>query len=170
VRRSLGYMPEKEKVFEAILQGLKEELNIDFQWGELTEEELRLLEEKKDYFKSDEWIFHVKKAPTDSEMLFGIYRCPGGTLRVSAKVDLQRKVLQQVIVNGDFFVKPQRLIYDLEAYLKHTPISDVEKRIREFFSQREWEGLNLNVEDFVEAILFPLRKIEGIDLGIEKKS
>lgn len=170
VKRALGYIPEKEVIFKAILEGLKEELKIDFQWGELTEEELRLLEENKDYFKSEEWIYNVKKSPTDSEMLFGIYRCPGGTFRVSTKVDIQSKLLQQVIINGDFFVKPQRLIYDLEAYLKHTPIKDLEKRIKEFFSQREWEGLNLTVEDFVEAILFPIRKIEGVKLGIEKKS
>ncbi|MCS7285516.1 MAG: lipoate--protein ligase, partial [Hydrogenobacter thermophilus] len=149
--------------------GLEEKLRIKAYWGELTEEELRLLEEKSPYFASEEWIYHVKKAPLEDEMLFGIYRCPGGTFRVSAKVDLHSKLLQQVIINGDFFVKPQRLIYDLEAYLKHTPLSDVEKRIREFFSSREWEGLNLSVEDFVEAILFPLRKVEGLDLGIEKK-
>ncbi len=169
VKRALGYMPQKEEVFSAILEGLKEELSIQYQWGELSDEELALLEEKRDYFKSDEWVYHVKKAPQEEEMLFGIYRCPGGTFRVSAKVDFQSKVLQQVIINGDFFVKPQRLIYDLEAYLKHTPIADVEKRIREFFSQRRWEGLNLSVEDLVEAVLFPLRKIEGLDLGIEKK-
>lgn len=169
VKRALGYMPDKEDVFNAILEGLKEELGIDFQWGQLTEEEIRLLEEKKDYFKSDEWVYHVKKAPTDEEMLFGIYRCPGGTFRVSAKVDVQSKILQQVIINGDFFLRPQRLIYDLEAYLKHTPIKDIEARVREFFSQREWEGLNLTVEDILEAILFPLRKLEGVDLGIEKK-
>ncbi len=169
VKRALGYMPQKEEVISAILEGLREELGIEYHWGELTEEELRLLEENRDYYKSDQWVYHVKKAPTDSEMLFGIYRCPGGTFRVSAKVDLQSKVLQQVVINGDFFVRPQRLIYDLEAYLKHTPLVDVEKRVREFFSQREWEGLNLKVEDFVEAVLFPLRKIEGLELGMEKK-
>ena len=169
VKRALGYLPQKEEVFKAILEGLEEELRIKTYWGELTEEELKLLEEKSPYFASEEWIYHVKKAPAEQEMLFGIYRCPGGTFRVSAKVDLHSKLLQQVIINGDFFVRPQRLIYDLEAYLKHTPLSDVEKRIREFFSSREWEGLNLSVEDFVEAILFPLRKVEGLELGIEKK-
>ncbi|MCS7171748.1 MAG: lipoate--protein ligase, partial [Aquificaceae bacterium] len=34
---------------------------------------------------------------------------------------------------------------------------------------RDWEGLNLTVDDFVEAVLFPLRKVEGLDIGIEKK-
>lgn len=169
VKRLLGYLPEKEEVFKAILEGLAEELNIDYEWGELTDLELKLLEEKKEYYRSDEWVYHVKKAPQEEGFLYGIYRCPGGTLRVSAKVDLEGKVLQQVIINGDFFVKPQRLIYDLEAYIKHTPIRDVEKRIREFFQNRQWEGLNLTVDDFVEAVLFPLRKVEGIDLGIEKK-
>ncbi|MCS7262590.1 MAG: lipoate--protein ligase [Aquificaceae bacterium] len=169
VKRALGYLPQKEEVFNALLEGLREELGFDFQWGELTAEEKELLESRKDYYRSEEWVFGVKKAPQDSEMLFGIYRCPGGTFRVSAKVDLQSKVLQQVMVNGDFFVRPQRLIYDLEAYLKHTPLQEVEKRVREFFSQKEWEGLNLKVEDFVEAVLFPLRKVEGAEIGMEKK-
>jgi len=167
VKRLLGYIPQKEKIFEAILEGLEEELGIETQWGELTEEERKLLEEREEYFGSEEWIYHVKKAPQGEEMLFGIYRCLGGTFRVSTKVD--GSVLQQIIINGDFFVKPQRLIYDLEAYLKHTPIQDVERRVREFFSSREWEGLNLSVEDFVEAVLFPLRKVEGLELGMEKK-
>ncbi len=170
VKRYLGRLPEKEEVFSAILEGLSEELGIEPEWGELTEEEKELLEQKKDYYKSQEWVYETKKATTDSEFLFGIYRCLGGTFRVSAKVDPERKVLEQVIINGDFFVDPKRLIYDLEAYLKHTHLSDVERRIREFFKDRSWEGLNLTVDDIVEAVVFPLRKIEGIELGLEKKS
>ncbi|RLJ70298.1 lipoate-protein ligase A [Hydrogenivirga caldilitoris] len=170
LKRELGRIPEKEEVFQAFLQAFKEEFGIEAQWGELTEEEKRLLEEKKDYFKSDEWIYHVKRAPESSEVLFGIYRCPGGTFRVSAKVDSDRKLLQQVVINGDLFINPKRLIYDLEAYLKHTPVQDVEKRIREFFEKNRFESVNLTVDDFVEAVMFPLRKLEAQDLGIEKKS
>ncbi len=169
LKRYLGYIPPKEDIFNAILEALRQELNIQYQWEDLTQEELRLLEEKKDYYRSEEWIYHVKKAPQDVENLYGVYRCQGGTFRVSAKVDTQTKVVQQVIINGDFFVNPQRLVYDLEAYLKHTPIVDMEKRIREFFEGREWEGLNLKVDDFVEAVMFVLRKLEGLDLGLKKK-
>lgn len=169
VKRALGYLPPKEEVFEALLRGISEELGINYQWGDLTEEELELLDSNRDYYKSDEWIYHIKSAVKDQDTLFGIHRCPGGTFRVSAKIDTRAKVLQQVIINGDFFVKPQRIIYDLEAYLKHTPIANVESRIREFFKDRDWEGLNLSVEDFVDAVLFPLRKAEGLELGIEKK-
>ena len=170
VKRYLGHLPKNEEIFEAILEGLAQELNIEYEWGDLTEEEKELLESKKAYFQSDEWVYHVKRAPESVEDLYGIYRCPGGTFRVSARVDIERKVLQQVIINGDLFVNPKTLIYDLEAYLKHTPLQDVERRIREFFQSREWEGLNLKVEDFVEAVLFPVRKVEGLDLGLEKKT
>jgi len=169
VKRELGRLPSKEEVFDAILQALKEELGIEPYWGELTKEELQLLEEKKDYFRSEEWIYHVKKAITGDEILYGIYRCPGGTFRVSVKVDFQTKVLRQVIINGDFFINPKRLIYDLEAYLKHTPVQEVEKKIREFFANRNFESVNLTVDDFVEAVMFPIRKLEAQDLGIDKK-
>ena len=170
LKRELGRIPPKEEVFEALLEAFREDLGISGEWGDLTEEELKLWEEKKPYFKSEEWVYHVKRAPESSEFLYGIYRCPGGTFRVSAKVDTERKVLEQVIINGDLFINPKRIIYDLEAYLKHTPIKDVERRIREFFEQKEFESVNLKVDDFVEAVLFPLRKLEAEELGIEKKS
>jgi len=169
VKRYLGRLPEKEEVFSAILEGLSEELGIQYQWGELTEEEKRLLEERKEYYRSPEWVYEVKRSSSEPELLFGIYRCLGGTFRVSAKVDPDRKLLEQVIINGDFFVEPKRLIYDLEAYLKHTPLQDVERRIREFFKDRQWEGLNLTVDDIVSAVMFPLTKMEGLELGMEKK-
>ncbi len=169
LKRELGRLPEKEEVFRAFVEAFEEEFGIKTEWGELTEEEKRLLEEKKDYFRSEEWIYNIKRAPESSEVLFGIYRCPGGTFRVSAKVDTERNLLQQVVINGDFFVNPKRLIYDLEAYLKHTPVQDVEKRIRDFFEGREFESVNLKVDDFVEAVMFPLRKLEAQELGIKKK-
>jgi len=118
------------------------------------------LEERKEYYRSPEWVYEVKRSSSEPELLFGIYRCMGGTFRVSAKVDPDRKLLEQVIINGDFFVEPKRLIYDLEAYLKHTPLQDVERRIREFFKDRQWEGLNLTVDDIVSAVMFPLTKID----------
>ena len=169
VKRYLGRMPEKEEVFSAILEGLSEGLGIQYQWGEPTEEEKRLLEKRKEYYRSPEWVYEVKRSSSELELLFGIYRCLGGTFLVSAKVDPDRKLLEQVIINGDFFVEPKRLIYDLEAYLKHTPLQDVERRIREFFKDRQWEGLNLTVDDIVSAVVFPLTKMEGLELGMEKK-
>ncbi len=170
LKRELGRVPPKEEVFEALLEAFKEELGVSGDWGDLTEEEKKLWEERIPYFRSEEWIYHVKRAPESSEFLYGIYRCPGGTFRVSAKVDTERKVLEQVIINGDLFINPRRIIYDLEAYLKHTPVQDVERRIREFFEKNTFESVNLKVDDFVEAVLFPLRKLEAEDLGIEKKS
>ena len=170
LKKELGRIPDREEIFKAFVEAFEEEFVIETQWGDLTEEEKKLLEEKKDYFRSEEWVYNIKRAPDSSELLFGIYRCPGGTFRVSAKVDTERNLLQQVVINGDFFVNPKRLIYDLEAYLKHTPVQDVEKRIREFFEGKEFESVNLKVDDFVEAVMFPLRKLEAQDLGLKKKS
>jgi len=77
---------------------------------------------------------------------------------------------QQITVNGDLFLHPRKIIYDLEAYLKHTPVEEIEDRIRTFFRNNPFESVNLRVEDFIEAVLFPLRKLEAEDLGIEKKT
>ncbi len=170
LRRELGRIPPEEEVFEAFVSTFAEEFGIRIAWGSLTPEEEKLLEERKGYFRSEEWIYSVRKAPDSSETLYGIYRCPGGTFRVSAKVDREGKVLQQITLNGDLFIYPRRLLYDLEAYLKHTPIDQVEERVRDFFTRHPFESVNLKVDDFVEAILFPLRKLEAEDIGIEKKT
>ncbi len=169
VKRELGHLPSKEEVFRAMVEAFEEELGIETRWGELTQEEENLLKEKLPYYSSDEWIYQIKKPMEDSEALFGIYRCKGGTFRVSAKVDTNTKVVSQVIINGDFFVNPKKLIYDLEAYIKHTHIDEMERKIKEFFKDKEFEAVNLTVDDFVEAVMFPLRKLEAQDLGFDKK-
>jgi len=163
-------IPSEEEVFDAFVSTFAEEFGIRIDWGSLTSEEEKLLEERKDYFRSEEWIYSVRKAPDSSETLYGIYRCPGGTFRVCAKVDREGKILQQITLNGDLFLHPRRLLYDLEAYLKHTPVAQVEERVRSFFAERPFESVDLKVDDFVEAVLFPLRKLEAGDLGIEKKT
>jgi len=170
LKRELGRVPDREEIFGAFLSAFEEEFGVSVGWGELTEEEERLLAQRKEYFRSPEWIYQIKGAPDSSETLYGVYRCPGGTFRVSVRVDSERKILQQLTINGDLFLHPKRLIYDLEAYLKHTPVADVEGRIREFFRERPFESVNLKVEDFVEAVVFPLRKLEAEDLGVEKKT
>ena len=170
VKREIGRVPSDEEVFEAFVKAFEEEFGIETEWGELTEEEKKLLEEKKDYYRSEEWIYNVKRAPETQEMLFGIYRCPGGTLRVSAKVDTEKNILEQVVINGDFFVNPKRLVYDLEAYLKQTPVDQIERRIRDFFGRMSFESVNLTPDDFVEAVMFPLRKTEAQELGLKKKN
>jgi len=170
VKRELGIVPSDEEVFKAFITAFEEELGIQAEWGDLTEEEKRLLEEKKDYYRSEDWIYNVKRAPETQEMLFGIYRCPGGTLRVSAKVDTEKKILEQVVINGDFFINPKRLVYDLEAHLKQTPIDQIERRIRDFFGRVSFESVNLTPDDFVEAVLFPIRKTEAEEIGLKKKN
>ncbi len=169
VKKELGRLPSKEEVFEAMLKAFEEELGIETRWGELSEEEEAFLKEKLPYYSSEEWIYQVRRPMEESEALFGIYRCPGGTFRVSAKVDTKTKVVSQVVINGDFFINPKRLVYDLEAYIKHTHVGDMEKKVREFFKGREFEAVNLSVDDFVEAVMFPLRKLEAEDLGFDKK-
>ncbi len=165
VKREIGFLPKEEEVFKHLLEGIKEELNIKALWGELTEEELRALEERKNYYKSKEWVFGLRK--TGGENLYwGIYRCRGGTLRVGVNLDRSRGVLQEVIINGDLFINPQRIIYDLESYLKHTPVDDLRERVFDFFKDKEFESLNLKVEDFANAIEEVVRKALT---GVEKK-
>ena len=96
--------------------------------------------------------FVANRPPADAPMLDGMHRSRGGLLRASVAVDLPRQHLKQVWITGDFFVKPRRVVLDLEAALKDTPLVDLERNIETFFARSGAEMLLLAPEDFVTVI------------------
>ena len=67
-------------------------------------------------------------------------------------VETSTQRLKQVWITGDFFVNPKRLIVDLEAALKDLRIATIKERVLEFFAAREVEMVQLQPQDFVQAI------------------
>jgi hypothetical protein len=57
-----------------------------------------------------------------------------------------------VWITGDFFVRPRRLVVDLEAALRDTPLDGLEANVRGFFERHPAEMLMLTPEDFIAAI------------------
>jgi lipoate-protein ligase A len=68
------------------------------------------------------------------EVLRSIQKEDGGLIRVAAKVDVGRRILRDVLITGDFFIRPQRSVYDLEAALKHRRLEDLDETVRRFFA------------------------------------
>ena len=60
--------------------------------------------------------------------------------------------VQQIIVSGDFFVTPPRLIYDLECALKDIPVNAVASTIDEFFAGRDIGLMSFEVADLREVV------------------
>ena len=66
--------------------------------------------------------------------------------------DEDKQRLKQVWITGDFFVNPRRMVVDLEAALRDTPLSELEHTIHRFFDEYPVEMLMLSREDFITVI------------------
>ena len=60
--------------------------------------------------------------------------------------------LQRVLLSGDFFVTPPRIVFDLEAALAGTRIEDIDETVERFFTDNEVGMLSVLPGDFKAAI------------------
>jgi lipoate-protein ligase A len=85
-------------------------------------------------------------------MVEAMFRSRGGLLKSCVILDAQHDRLKQVWLTGDFFIKPRRLVADLEAALRNSRLSELEQNVHEFFARNESELLMLTADDFVQSI------------------
>lgn len=149
----LGSTPALDVVERHIMEAVGEAFGIGFEVAEaINAEEQTAYEEALTEIDTPEWVYQHNRPPADAPMLDGIYRSRGGLLRASVAIDQLRRHLKQVWITGDFFVKPRRVVLDLEAALKDTPLADLERNVESFFYGAEAEMLMLAPEDFVTVI------------------
>ena len=61
-------------------------------------------------------------------------------------------ILQRVLISGDFFVTPPRVVFDLEAALQGTRLDELEPAIEQFFAETEIDTLSVTPADFKASI------------------
>ena len=66
-----------------------------------------------------------------------------------------------MLITGDFFVTPPRVVFDLEAALSGTRLDDVEATVRAFFAATAIDMLSADADDFIAAIQDALAQREG---------
>ncbi len=86
----------------------------------------------------------------------GALRChrqslPGGEIVISLK-PRQGGLVDQVLITGDFFVTPPRVIADLEAHLRGCPLEAMGGTAAQFLAARGAGFLGLGAADMVAAI------------------
>ena len=70
-------------------------------------------------------------------------------------------LIREVLITGDFFVTPPRIVFDLEAALAGARIQEVDAIVKRFFEESAIEMLSVSPEDFTAAIDDALGKREG---------
>ena len=146
--------PDLELIKVALVKGFKDVLGIEAEYGDITEGEERLA---RQYFDeeigTDEFLTEIDNPAADEAVLAGTYVGAGGTIDSFVKLEgPTQEILQRVLISGDFFVTPPRVVFDLEAALQGVRLDDVDPAIEAFFNETEVDTLSVTPADFQASI------------------
>ncbi len=160
----LGVLPPLERVKEALAAGFAEALGVSFAPAPLSALEEALLAERLPFFRSDEWVYGVRRPLNHRAELRALYKSAGGLIRVSLLVNAAARRIQEAFITGDFFVYPRRAVLDLEARLKGAPaeVEAVRAVVEEFFDTTDVQIPGVTAADVVRTLAEALDKIDYV--------
>ncbi len=156
-------LPDMETIKAALIRGFETGLGVTAEPGEITEAEEALARQYfDDEIGSDEFVAEIDNPGRGDRLLEGTHTSMGGTINSYVKLEGPTLgILQRVLISGDFFVTPPRVVLDLEAALAGTRLEDIESTIERFFEETEIEMLSVIGEDFIASISDAIAKREG---------
>lgn len=165
----LDRLPPLDEIKAALAQGFAELLGIELVPGPLTAAEEQLLAAKLPYFRSQEWIYGLRRPLSDRQELRALHKSAGGLVRVSLVVDRRARRIKMALLTGDFFAYPKRAVFDLEARLKDAPADEdsVRRIIEGFFTEKKVRIPGVSPADIVRTVSQALAKLEYGRLGID---
>ena len=116
----LGRTPSIQTIKASLTRGFGEAFGVKFEDRPLTAEEENSLKTKLPYFSSHEYIFKTRNSLPRRKTVNSLIRAPGGLIRISIALDSKARVINQILITGDFFAYPKRAIFDLESLLKNS--------------------------------------------------
>lgn len=125
--------PDLDAIKKALLDGFAEGLGLDFEPSDVSDAEKSRCEAIfTEEIGTDEFVAEIDDPEADDDLTSASAQTPGGAM--TAYVRMHRTGaprLQQVLITGDFFANPPRVIFDLEARLKDAPIDQIDNVLSE---------------------------------------
>lgn len=149
-----GNTPSVNAVQNALLDGFRTHLGIEPREGELSAYENDLAERLyREELGTDAFVHEIDDPHAADGVQHGIHATPGGTISVFLKVSQGPDPrIRSMLMTGDFFATPPRLIPDLEAHFKDVRVADIESKVDEFFTQAAVDVLSAPPAELVAAI------------------
>ncbi|MCP4300622.1 MAG: lipoate--protein ligase family protein [Gammaproteobacteria bacterium] len=147
-------LPDMETIKAALVKGFTEGFGIDAEPGEITEAEEMLAKEHFDSeIGTDEFVAEIDNPADSDDVLAGTHTGAGGTINSFVKLEgPTQQILQRVLISGDFFVTPPRVVFDLEAHLQGSRLPEIAPRIKQFFEETDIGMLSVTADDFNASI------------------
>jgi lipoate-protein ligase A len=160
LREVLGErLPDLSTIYGALLQGFAEHLGIAPAWGAITPYEEQLARQLFDQeIGRDEFVGMLDAPDFDGTLRSATLTKAGGSIRADIRLEgPARDRIRELLITGDFFVTPPRVIYDLEASLRGSECAKAGAAIEAFFARTPAEFLNLGPDDIREVVEAALR-------------
>jgi lipoate---protein ligase len=172
LKREIGATPPLSTIKSSLLKGFGESFGVAFAEQPLTVAERDRLNLKLPYFSSREYIYKTREALPKRRTLTSLLRTSGGLIRVSMAVDIKTRVINQVLITGDFFAYPKRSIFDLESLLKNSKANppEIRKLILSFFDNGNRRIPGIRPEQIIKAIEEAIEKIELLPFGFDEEA
>jgi lipoate-protein ligase A len=148
LKQELGYSPSFEDIAKAIE---KEFEDFGLEQGVLTEEESNLLLELSKKLNSKDWIF--ENEIVDKLISTKTIRTKAGTFKINFKIDKSKRLLEYIVINGDFFATPPNAVKDLESYLKFSYFDEIKQKVKTFFDKSNLKISFMTDEELSDIIL-----------------
>jgi lipoate---protein ligase len=146
--------PGLPEIQQALLDAFSERFGIEWIAEPLTTEEESLAwQHHRDEIGTDEFVAEIDDPARDADFAVGSHACAGGTVTTYLRLDgAARSRISQVLVTGDFFVAPPRVVFDLEAALRRVDLAELAPAIDRFFAGHAVSALTVTPEDFRRSV------------------
>ena len=148
-------LPELPAIQDALLAGFAEGLGIAPRRGEITAAEEELAQRIHDEtIGTEAFVTEIDDPGAGDDVLSESRAGPGGTVTAYLRLEgPARDRVREVLLTGDFFVTPPRLVFALEASLRGLPVAELGAAVDRFFEAATVDLLTIQPADFREVIL-----------------
>ncbi len=146
--------PGIDQVEQALLAGFQERLGIEFEREIPTLLEAARARELYDsQIGREEFVAEIDGPPEGGEVTVGSHESAGGTITSYVRREgPQGARIGQVLITGDFFIAPPRLLFDLESRLRGVDLESVGATVEEFFEAHPAGTLSVTAADFRRSL------------------
>ncbi len=146
--------PELAEIQAALVSAFAERFGRPAEHSGLSDRERALAQTLFDEeIGTEAFLTEVDEPPAARGALTGRHVSPGGTITSYLRLEgpAQDRV-REVLITGDFFVTPPRVIYDLESRLRRVELAGLGEAVRGFFDEADVEVLSVSPDDFIASI------------------
>lgn len=150
----LGAAPSIDAVQCAVLSGLRDKLGLSFhEQSPSAAEETLAMRRHDEETGTDEFVFSIDD-PRGEGVLEASRTGAGGSVSAFVRLEGQggARRVREVLLTGDFFVTPPRMVFDLEASLRGVLVTEVGAAVDAFFTAHKPDMLTISPAEFSAVI------------------